>query len=221
MRVLIVDDDSTSRFLLQTILQQWGYEVVVAKDGIEGWQIIKEKDSPKLLMIDWEMPGFTGPEICRKICQELEREQFYILMITGRGDREDLVHGLESGADDYVAKPWHNEELKARINVGSRMLKLQEQAARRQKLQGILEMAGSVCHELNQPLQVIMGYADLLLDNATENDPNRELLEKIVESVDKMGELTRKIMSITDCSTMSYKEGVKNIIDIHESSKKT
>ncbi|MDN5278422.1 MAG: phosphoserine phosphatase RsbU/P [Clostridiales bacterium] len=220
MRVLIVDDDSTSRFLLQTILQQWGYEVVTAKDGIEGWQIIKENDSPKLLMIDWEMPGFTGPEICRKILQELEREQFYILMITGRGDSEDLVHGLESGADDYVAKPWHNEELKARINVGSRMLKLQERAARRQKLQGILEMAGSVCHELNQPLQVIMGYADLLLDNATENDPNRELLEKIVESVDKMGELTRKIMSITDCSTMSYKEGVKNIIDIHESSKK-
>lgn len=219
MKILVVDDDITSRMLLNNILQKWGYETVQAKDGNEAWKIVSETREPEILIVDWMMPELTGPELCQKISTELDRSKFYIILLTARGKKEDLVEGLNSGADDFIPKPWNNEELKARIKVGQRILELQELAARKEKLKGILEMAGAVCHELNQPLQVAMGYADMLLMDISENDPNRKSLEQIVKSVERMGELTRKIMNVTDYSKISYIEGYKNLIDIHKSSK--
>lgn len=219
MKILIVDDDRTSRMMLKAVLQKWEFEVIEAENGLEAWQLLSKADFPRLLIMDWMMPGLTGPELCRKISAEHDRELFYILMLTAKGERQDLIEGLNAGADDFVAKPWNNEELRARINVGHRMLSLQELAAKRQKLQGVLEMAGAVCHELNQPLQVAMGYADMLLLDLDQNDPKKEQLQRIVESVEKMGELTRKIMNITDSGSISYIEGYSNLIDIHKSSK--
>ncbi len=219
MKILLADDDQTSRMLLKAILSKWNYEIIEACNGEEAWSIISGTDAPQILIMDWMMPKLTGLEICKKISNELARENFYILILTARGEKKDLIEALEAGADDFVSKPWHNEELKARISVGARILHLQNLAARRQKLQGVLEMAGAVCHELNQPLQVAMGYADMLLLDISPDDPNREYLERIVESVNRMGELTRKIMNITDYSTISYLNGFNNIIDIHQSSK--
>ncbi len=217
MRVLIVEDDATSRMMLKSILNKWGYEVLEAANGREGWKILQGQDPPRLLVFDWMMPEITGPDLCKKIEKELNREQFYILLLTARGERQDMISGLEAGADDYVAKPWNNDELRARLNVGKRVLDLLEQTSKRQKLQGILEMAGAICHELNQPLQAALGFADLLLEDIEPDDPNRETLENIVKSVSRMGELTRKIMNITDSSVVSYMEGGFNIIDINDS----
>ncbi len=219
MKILVVDDDKTSRIMLKAILEKWQFEVVEADNGLAAWEILSGEDYPRLLIIDWMMPEMTGLELCRKITQEHNRQQFYILMLTARGERQDLIEGLNAGADDFSAKPWNNEELHARINVGCRMLQLQEKAAQEQKLQGVLEMAGAVCHELNQPLQVALGYADMLMLAIQEDDSRREALEKISESIVKMGELTRKIMNITDMKTISYLEGYSKIIDIHKSSK--
>lgn len=219
MKILIVDDDRTSRMMLRAILEKWQFEVVEADNGYAAWSILSEEDYPRLLIIDWMMPGMTGLELCRKISHEHNRQQFYVLMLTARGERQDLIEGLNAGADDFTSKPWNNEELHARINVGCRMLQLQEQAAQEQKLQGVLEMAGAVCHELNQPLQVALGYADMLMVDIKDDDPRKDALEKISESIIKMGELTRKIMNVTDIKTISYLEGYSKIIDIHKSSK--
>ncbi len=219
MKILIVDDDKTSRMMLRAILEKWQFEVVEADNGYAAWNILSEEDYPRLLIIDWMMPGMTGLELCRKISCEHNRQQFYVLMLTARGERQDLIEGLNAGADDFSSKPWNNEELHARINVGCRMLQLQEQAAQEQKLQGVLEMAGAVCHELNQPLQVALGYADMLMVDIKDDDPRKDALEKISESIIKMGELTRKIMNVTDIKTISYLEGYSKIIDIHKSSK--
>jgi CheY-like chemotaxis protein len=219
MRVLIVEDDLTSRMMLKAILNKWGYEVLEATNGMEGWEMLQTQDPPRLLVLDWMMPQLTGPGLCEKIEKELNREQFYILLLTARGERQDMISGLEAGADDYIAKPWNNDELKARLNVGKRVLSLLDQAYKRQKLQGVLEMAGAICHELNQPLQAALGFADLLLEDIDQDDPNRETLENIVKSVSRMGELTRKIMNITDSSAVSYMEGSFNIIDINDSGK--
>lgn len=219
MKILIVDDDRTSRMMLRAILEKWQFEVVEAENGYAAWSILSEEDYPRLLIIDWMMPRMTGLELCRKISQEHNRQQFYVLMLTARGERQDLIEGLNAGADDFSSKPWNNEELHARINVGCRMLHLQEQAAQEQKLQGVLEMAGAVCHELNQPLQVALGYADMLMVDIEDDDPRKDALEKISESIIKMGELTRKIMNVTDIKTISYLEGYSKIIDIHKSSK--
>ncbi|MFZ5950151.1 MAG: response regulator [Candidatus Rifleibacteriota bacterium] len=217
MKILVTDDDKTSRILLKAVLQKWNYDIVEAENGLEAWNVVSDPQSPQILLIDWMMPQMTGLELCRKINEELDRERFYILILTARGDKQDMIAALDAGADDFISKPWNNEELRARVNVGARMLKLQQQVAKRQKLQGILEMAGSVCHELNQPLQVAMGYSDMLLMDLEETSKIREPLERIVDSVNKMGELTGKILKLTDSQSISYIDGYSNIIDIHKS----
>lgn len=219
MQILIVDDDPTSRTILQAVLEKWGFETMLAGDGEEAWQLIQQENSPRLLLVDWMMPGIDGPTLCRKIREEMSRESFYILMLTARDSRKDLIMGLESGADDYIGKPWDNEELKARLNVGRRILQLQTESFKRQRLQGVLEMAGAVCHELNQPLQVVSGYTEMLMTEVKEDDPIRESLEKILEGVEKMGNLTSKLMQITDYQTRGYLDGKLSIIDINRSAK--
>lgn len=219
MQVLIVDDDPTSRTILQAVLEKWGFITRSAADGEEAWDIIQVENSPRLLLLDWMMPGIDGPALCRRIREEMSRESFYILMLTARDSRKDLIMGLESGADDYIGKPWDNEELKARLNVGRRILQLQSESFKRQRLQGVLEMAGAVCHELNQPLQVVSGYTEMLLTEVKADDPIRESLEKILEGVEKMGNLTGKLMQITDYQTRGYLDGKLSIIDIDRSTK--
>ncbi len=219
MQILIVDDDPTSRTILQAVLEKWNFITRLAADGEEAWGIIQEEGSPRLLLLDWMMPGIDGPTLCRRIREEMSRESFYILMLTARDSRKDLIMGLESGADDYIGKPWDNEELKARLNVGRRILKLQNESFKRQRLQGVLEMAGAVCHELNQPLQVVSGYTEMLMTEVKPDDPIRESLEKILEGVEKMGSLTGKLMQITDYQTRGYLDGKLSIIDIDKSTK--
>lgn len=219
MHILIVDDDPTSRTVLQAVLEKWNFVIRLACDGEEAWDIIQEANSPRLLLVDWMMPGMDGPTLCRRIREEMSRESFYILMLTARDSRKDLIMGLESGADDYIGKPWDNEELKARLNVGRRVLQLQNESFKRQRLQGVLEMAGAVCHELNQPLQVVLGYAEMLETDIPPGDPARESLDKILEGVEKMGRLTNKLMQITDYQTVGYLDGKLNIIDIERSAK--
>jgi len=219
MQIMIVDDDPTSRTILQAVLEKWGFETMLASDGEEAWNLMQQENSPRLLLVDWMMPGIDGPTLCRKIREEMSRESFYILMLTARDSRKDLIMGLESGADDYIGKPWDNEELKARLNVGRRILQLQNESSRRQRLQGVLEMAGAVCHELNQPLQVVSGYTEMLMTEVKEDDPIRESLEKILEGVEKMGNLTSKLMQITDYQTRGYLDGKLSIIDINKSAK--
>ena len=128
------------------------------------------------------------------------------------------MQGLEAGADDYIAKPYDNGELLARIGVGRRILELLAEVARRQKLQGVLEMAGAVCHELNQPLQAVSGYSELLLLDSDENDPHAAVLRAIHAEVQKIGELTRKIMNITQYRTKDYLGGRHTIVDIEGAS---
>lgn len=219
MQILIVDDDPTSRTILQAVLEKWNFITRLAADGEEAWEIIQQEGSPRLLLLDWMMPGIDGPTLCRRIREEMSRESFYILMLTARDSRKDLIMGLESGADDYIGKPWDNEELKARLNVGRRILKLQNESFKRQRLQGVLEMAGAVCHELNQPLQVVSGYTEMLMTEVKPDDPIRESLEKILEGVEKMGSLTGKLMQITDYQTRGYLDGKLSIIDIDKSTK--
>lgn len=126
MRVLIAEDDATSRTILQSILFKWGYEVVVAFDGLQAWQILQDKDSPSLVILDWVMPMMDGIDVCRKVrLAETPERPKYIILLTGRDSKEDIVKGLDAGADDYITKPFDNEELRARIQVGRRVVQLQ------------------------------------------------------------------------------------------------
>lgn len=127
MKVLIADDDPISRHMLERLLERWGYEVVVAKDGDAASQILASPDSPKLAVLDWIMPGLDGIQLCRKIRHGKSEPYTYILMCTVKNKQKDIVAGLEAGADDYVTKPYDPAELRLRLRTGKRILYLQDQ----------------------------------------------------------------------------------------------
>ena len=217
MKILIAEDDSTSRTMLQAVLTKWGYEVVSTCDGDEAWAVFQETDAPQLAVIDWEMPKMDGPTLCRKLRGQERKDPLYLILLTSRGESGDIVRGLEAGADDYIAKPYNNEELRARVNVGRRMITLQNELREREKFQGVLEMAGAVCHELNQPLQSVSGFSELILMDMEAGDPNYERLKNIKMGIERLGELTRRIMKITRYQSKPYM-GRSEIIDIERAS---
>ncbi len=125
MRVLIAEDDAVIRRLLESFLSRWGYEVVTALDGGRAWEILQGEEAPRLALLDWVMPVREGPDICRALRSRRSETYTYVLLLTSRDDRRDVLEGLESGADDYLTKPFHPEELRARLRAGTRILDLE------------------------------------------------------------------------------------------------
>jgi diguanylate cyclase (GGDEF)-like protein len=125
MRILIAEDDFTSRHILTAILKKWGYDPVVTADGLAAWEVLQRPDAPKLILLDWNMPEMEGPELCRRLRGKNSSSPPYVILLTGRDEKGDIVLGLDAGANDYIVKPYDPEELQARIRVGKRMLELQ------------------------------------------------------------------------------------------------
>jgi two-component system, cell cycle response regulator len=124
--VLVAEDDPMFRKILKSWLENWGYRVTVAEDGAMAWSILQQEHPPELLILDWVMPGMDGTELCRKIRERQQTPYQYILLVTAKDDRQDVVTGLEAGADDYLTKPFERSELRARLTVGGRILSLQD-----------------------------------------------------------------------------------------------
>jgi DNA-binding response OmpR family regulator len=131
MKVLIAEDDAISRRLLQAALVKWGYDVTVTTNGQEAWQVLQSPDPPLILILDWLMPEMDGIEICREARKSEALRPAYIVLLTSRGSKEDVIQGLEAGADDYVTKPFDHGELRARVQVGARVVGLQRTLAER------------------------------------------------------------------------------------------
>jgi diguanylate cyclase (GGDEF)-like protein len=127
MRILIAEDDPVSRQVLATRLRNWGDEVIACPDGTSAWEALQKPDAPKLAILDWMMPGLDGLEVCRRVRGLTGRAYSYLLLLTARSQREDVVAGLEAGADDYLTKPVDLNELRARLRAGHRILELQDQ----------------------------------------------------------------------------------------------
>jgi diguanylate cyclase (GGDEF)-like protein len=164
-----------SRTLLRSTLERWGYEVVMAEDGQQAWTILSGEDPPPVAILDWVMPGLTGIEVCKKV-RETRREPYtYILLLTAKKTTEETVEGMESGADDYVVKPFNELELQVRLRAGKRIIDLQmdllnareelrERAEKdlltllpnRSAIQGILDQEISRCHRDRRPVGVIV-----------------------------------------------------------------
>ena len=124
-RVLIAEDDAMYRRILESWLAKWGIQTISAEDGEQAWAILQEEPPPQLLIVDWVMPKVDGIELCRRIRQKQQGRYQYVLLVTGKEEKRDVVQGLESGADDYLTKPFDRNELRARIRVGKRILALQ------------------------------------------------------------------------------------------------
>lgn len=158
MRILIAEDDAVSRRVLEANLVRWGFGVTAAADGTEALAVLEGPDPPRLAILDWMMPGADGVEVCRRVRKQTTSEPPYIILLTAKTDKDDLVAGLSAGADDYVTKPFDREELRARVNVGVRIVGLQRSLTERvadlqdalsrvKQLQGLLPIC-SYCKKI-------------------------------------------------------------------------
>lgn len=149
MRILIAEDDATSRRILEAVLKKWGHDVIATSDGAEAWEVLSSPGSPRLAILDWMMPELDGVDLCRRLRGEEPNGGTYVILLTAKSEKGDIVEGLDAGADDFVAKPFDRDELRARVAVGCRIIDLQVALAERiealeaamahiQTLQGIL-----------------------------------------------------------------------------------
>jgi DNA-binding response OmpR family regulator len=171
MHVLIAEDDRVTGEILARTLQRWNYDTTLVSDGREAWARLSTTRDATLAILDWMMPGLDGPDVCRRVRAERPDAHMYLLLVTAREARSDVVAGLDAGADDYVVKPFDPEELRARVAVGARVLALQQKLAERvselqdalasvKQLRGLLPIC-SYCKRIrddNQYWQQVEGY---------------------------------------------------------------
>ncbi len=131
MKVLVADDDVVTRGLLEATLRNWGYEICGAGDGAEALRALENHPRPDIALLDWVMPERDGLEVCRLIRARPQTVPIYVILLTALGGRQNLLQGLQAGADDYITKPFDREELRARLQVGRRIVELQRSLAER------------------------------------------------------------------------------------------
>jgi DNA-binding response OmpR family regulator len=131
VKILIAEDEPLSRRLLQHVLTEHGHEVIVTSDGIQAWEVLQADDAPHLAVVDWMMPGLTGLQLCNLVHEAPDADLKYLILLTAKGEKADIVRGLAAGANDYVTKPFDKDELRARVDVGVRMIQLQIRLADR------------------------------------------------------------------------------------------
>jgi two-component system, cell cycle response regulator len=179
MKILIADDEESSRKLLKVALTNWGYEPIMAKDGQEAWNLIQQEEF-SLVILDILMPEMDGLEVCKRVRQIDYKESItpiYIILLTSKGDKEDVVTGIEAGADDYLPKPFHLDELRVRLQVGVRIMELQRGLADRIKE---LEIKQSQLLELNRMLGAMAST-----DGLTTLKNHQAFQEKLSEEVSR------------------------------------
>ena len=131
MKILIAEDERVSRRLLELTLTAWGHEVIVTEQGAEAWAVLDREDPPSLAILDWMMPGMDGIEICRRVRERKIPTRTYIILLTAKSSKANIVEGLIAGANDYVTKPFDRDEMRARVNVGETVVDLQQKLAGR------------------------------------------------------------------------------------------
>ncbi len=212
-RILLVDDNPRNIQVLGTILKHEGYQIIIAQNGCQAIKAVK-KAPPDLILLDIMMPQMDGFETCKKLKQNAISKEIPIIFLTAKADTEDIVKGFELGAVDYITKPFNSVELLSRV-------KTHMELSYKRKLQGVIEMAGAVCHEMNQPLQTILGYSELILLDIEPGHPLYKKLVNLKKEIEKMGKITRNLMQIIKYKTFKTKNLMKGqkIIDIDRSAK--
>lgn len=210
--ILVVDDNPVNIGIIENILEKSGYSTISATSGAGCIEAVSEFD-PDLVLLDIFMPQMSGIEVCRLLRKDSRKNDMPVIFVTANTDNEVLKEAFEAGGADYVCKPVNKIELLARIKSTLTQKKLMERLFMEERLHGVLEMAGAVSHEMNQPLQAVSGISELMLLDILEDNPLYEHIRKIKEQIIRMGDITKKLMSITTYKTKDYVGDLK-IIDI-------
>jgi two-component system cell cycle response regulator len=134
LKALIAEDNPGFRVAVERLLKKWGYDVVTAANGLEAWEILRKDDPPRLAILDWMMPALDGVEVCRRVRAQNREPYIYILLVTAKDTAEELIEGMEAGADEYLRKPVNTEELRVRLRAGRRIIDLQEELVRAREM---------------------------------------------------------------------------------------
>ncbi len=163
MKVLIADDSRSMRKMVQATLEEAGYEVVVTEDGQQAWDALCKGDL-RLAILDWVMPCMDGLEICRRLQKEKPLNMVQVILLTSKEGAENVAAALQAGASDYITKPFHPDELLARLKVGERIVNLQMQLSHAQKMEAIGSLAAGIAHEISTPLQYVRNNVHFMQD---------------------------------------------------------
>ncbi len=215
MKVLIVDDDAATRFLLEDLVSEWDYETIVVSTGEEAWNILQGKDAPRIVLSDWMMPGISGIDLCRKVKERRDHAYVYFILLTSKNQKKDLLAGLDAGADDFLSKPVDPTELRSRLAVGNRTVDFDEQIRRyasqmetlaeerakqlihSERLATLGTLAAGVAHEIGNALTLVTGnidlfevfsndIQDLLRDYPGNDDEKIERSKELLEDMPEM-----------------------------------
>ena len=208
--VLVIDDSPTIHKVVKHSLKNLGFEVLVAGDGPSGIDMLKQA-KPKLVLLDFMMPGMNGLEVLERIRDVRESRFLPVIMISAKDMVKDKVNALARGADDYLSKPINMHELIARVKAQLRIVDLQRKLANTERLRGVYEMAGAVCHELSQPLTVLIGYTDILSRQVDEAAADK--LKQVKAAADQAARIINRIQHIQRYETKPYSDQT-NIIDL-------
>jgi CheY-like chemotaxis protein len=219
-RALIADDDDMMRLLIETLTVESGYEVETAVNGTRAWEAY-QRERPTLLILDWQMPGMEGLEVCRRVRAADPSRATFVLMITARDTDTDLTRILDGGVDDYLSKPLSADALRARLKIAERRIALEtqrreaeEELARARWLAGIGETTIAVEHEINNPLAALLGSVSLLtmstaLDKLSSED--RESVAIITKQARRIAEVVKRLSKLQNPRSVEYLRGSKMI----------
>lgn len=217
MRVLFADDDVIARTLLAAVLTHLGHESREAEDGERAWAMFQEAPPP-LVILDINMPVLDGLEVCRRIRAHEAGKETFVLVVTARDGRDDLVAVLDAGADEYVTKPSSPENLRARLEIAARRIALdgarraaEAELARARWLAGIGETTIALEHEINNPLSALLGHAELLLMDSDLSEEQREQLQIIREQAARIADVVRRLARLKNPQSVEYLSGARMI----------
>jgi DNA-binding response OmpR family regulator len=204
MKILIAEDDCTSRAVLGGVLRKGGHEVIETIDGNEAWEQLQLPDAPRLVILDWMMPGMDGPEVLRRVRALQTDRPPYVIMLTARGEKAAVIEGLEAGANDYLAKPFNPGELLARVEVGERMVEMQLRQHRLRAYAQCLRV------ETDQRMQEIQESLDAKSEELRRTQAKLYTLETHLQSVrDERVAISRELNDIVGPSLTEIQLGLR------------
>lgn len=190
------------RLLHEEVLRACGHEPLVASDGTEAWETF-EKETPPLVILDWQMPGLDGLEVCRRIREHPAGDITFVLVVTARDSADDLTAVLDAGADDYLSKPVTPDNMQARLRIAERRIEVsrarkaaEEELRRARYLAGIGETTLTIQHEINNPLAALMTNASLIQSGVLNPEEVKESIGVIEEQARRIAEVVKRLRKI-------------------------